>query len=82
MGIFVLRMGMIFIPMEYLNEGVYKTPASPPYSTLPNQRHVSYYSYQTIVNPSVLKQHIQVFRLTKCINKTTLMPTVNSFVES
>jgi hypothetical protein len=28
-------MGMIFMPMEYLNEGVYKTPAAPPYSTLP-----------------------------------------------
>jgi hypothetical protein len=35
MGIFVLRMGMIFMPMEYLNEGVYKTPSALPYSTLP-----------------------------------------------
>jgi hypothetical protein len=34
MGIFVLRMGMIFIPMEYLNGGLYKTPAAPPYLTL------------------------------------------------
>ena len=34
-GYFVLRMGMIVMPMEYLNEGVYKTPAAPPYSTLP-----------------------------------------------
>ena len=42
----------------------------------------TYYSYQLIVNPSALKEHIKEFRLTKCINKTTLIPTVNSFVES
>jgi hypothetical protein len=47
-------MGMIFMPMEYLNEGVYKTPAALPYSILPNQQHVTYYSYHTIVNPSAL----------------------------
>jgi hypothetical protein len=28
MGIFVLRMGMIFMPMEYLNGALYKTPAA------------------------------------------------------
>jgi hypothetical protein len=72
-------MGMIFMPMEYLNENVYKTPATQHY---PNQQHVTYYSNQTIVNPSALKKIIKKFRLTKCINKTTLILTVNSFVES
>jgi hypothetical protein len=48
----------------------------------PNQQHVTYYSYHTIVNPSALKEHIKESRLTKCINKTTLIPAVNSFVES
>ena len=32
----------------------------------------TYYNYQTIVNSSALKEHIKEFRLTKCINKTTL----------
>ena len=82
MGIFVLRMGMMFMPMEYLNEVVYKTPAAPRTQHYPNQQHVTYYSYHTIVNSSVLKEHIKVFRLTKCINKTTLILIVNSFVES
>jgi hypothetical protein len=65
--------------MEYLNENVYKTPATQHY---PNQQHVTYYSYHTIVNSSALKEHIQEFRLTKCINKTTFIPAENSFVES
>ena len=34
------------------------------------------------MNPSALKEHIQEFRLTKYINKATLIPAVNSFVES
>jgi len=29
-------MGMIFMTMEYLNGGVYKTPVASPYSTLPS----------------------------------------------
>jgi hypothetical protein len=29
-------MGMIFMTMEYLNGGVFKTPVAPPYSTLPS----------------------------------------------
>jgi len=36
MGIFVLRMGMIFMTMKYLNGGIYKTPVAPPYSSLPS----------------------------------------------
>jgi hypothetical protein len=46
-------MGMIFMPMEHLNENVYKTPATQYY---PNEQYVTYYSYQTIVNPSALKK--------------------------
>jgi hypothetical protein len=42
----------------------------------------TYYSYQLIVNPSALTEHIKEVRLTKCINKATLIPAVNSFVES
>ena len=61
-------MGMIFMPMEYLNEDLYKTPATPRTQHYPNQQHVNYYSYQTIVNPSALQEHIKEFRLTKCIN--------------
>jgi hypothetical protein len=34
------------------------------------------------VNPSALKEHIKVFRLTKSNNKTTLILIVTSFVES
>ena len=35
-GIFVLRMGMIFMAMKYLNRGVNKSPVEPPCSSLPS----------------------------------------------
>ena len=82
MGIFVLRMGMIFMPMEYLNEDVYKTPAAPPYSTLPQSTARYLLHLSTNCESVSFIRNIKEFRLAKCINKATLILTVNSFVES